>query len=219
MSSPTPHEIAAFEVLRSHLHRRSENAGDGPSSDLDRSVSRALGRLREWAVGQRRTAEVGISPSVRHSIRDHVRNMQDDDEDEDPLLPFSRHAVLGLLGQWQQEMTDQGNWTFKYRLLTAVSTQGIRQDVLEMCMRALAEDDPTRHQRELAPHGLQFSIEEGITRMPVSSDWRWTRRVPGDSSSFSSGPVESRSASAPWTESGVGSYVVFSHDPHHRWID
>ncbi|GFZ49426.1 hypothetical protein JCM24511_07546 [Saitozyma sp. JCM 24511] len=203
MSSPSREEIDAFEVLRSHLHHRSVNAPDGPTSDLDRSVSRALGRLREWAVGQRRTAEVGISPSARHSIQDHLRNMRGDDDD--PLLPISRHAVLGLLGQWKQEMTEQGNWSFRYRLLTAVSTQGIGQDALEACMSALAETDPTRPQRELAPYGLQFSIEEGITRIPVSPDLRWTRRVPDDSSSFSPPPFESQSQSAPWTDSGAGS--------------
>jgi hypothetical protein len=130
--------------------------------------------------------------------------MRDDEEyEEDPLLPFSRHAVLGLLGQWQQEMTDQGNWSFRYRLLTAVSTQGLHQDALEACMSVLAETDPTRPQRELAPYGLQFSIEEGITRIPVSADWRWTQRVPDESSSFSSGPFPSQSA--PWTDAGAGS--------------
>ncbi|RSH88633.1 hypothetical protein EHS25_002860 [Saitozyma podzolica] len=173
MSSPSRQEIDAFEVLRSHLARRCENAPDGPTSDLDRSVSRALGSLREWAAGQRRTAEVGISPSAQRNIRDH------------------------------QEMTDQGNWSFRYRLLTAVSTQGIHQDALEACMSVLAETDPTRPQRELAPYGLQFSIEEGITRIPVSADWRWTQRVPDESSSFSSGPFPSQSA--PWTDAGAGS--------------
>lgn len=131
-------------------------------------------------------------------------------DDDDPLLPISRHAVLGLLGQWKQEMTEQGNWSFRYRLLTAVSTQGIGQDALEACMSALAETDPTRPQRELAPYGLQFSIEEGITRIPVSPDLIWTRRVPDDSPSFSPPPFESQSQSAPWTDSGAGSYVALS---------
>jgi hypothetical protein len=130
--------------------------------------------------------------------------MQDDD-DKDESLPFSKHAVLGQLGQWQREMTEQGNWSFKYRLLTAVSTQDIHHDVVEACMRVLAEVDPTRPQRELAPHGLQYSIEEGITRVPSSPDLRWTRQVPGDSSSVSSAPAESHAASAPWIGSGAGS--------------